>query len=99
MSDTAHTPGPWELQYGDDRLDIIGSNGQMVTSFPRCDGTPNCEGTHDARLMTAAPSLLEAAKEALSYINAELDKNEERNWNLGQATFWLNDAIAKAQEV
>ena len=66
---TQHTPGPWkviETNYlphdGDHVADM--SNGLMVVSCMYALGDPLA----DARLIAAAPDLLEALKDAYPYI-------------------------------
>ena len=62
-----HTPGPWS--YRDDSgycAQIDGSNGAVICCF---DQDPH---DADARLITAAPELLEALKDAINRIKSSL---------------------------
>lgn len=63
-----HTPGPWEFDRDWHRIPSITANGLLIASVPK-KGLPN-RGSHtaeqaaNARLITAAPDLLEALVEA-----------------------------------
>lgn len=92
---SAHTPGPWEVC--PDRLPyrIIPKHSNLVVAA--CDGwAAGYRRTHDeyvanARLISASPDLLTAAKWALAYMEAE-DNAEAR-----QQEAALRAAIAKAE--
>ena len=62
MKNLKHTPGPWKYEPGEEEL------GYKIRHFvawggTECDQTTVCEtnyGEHDARLIAAAPEMLEA---------------------------------------
>lgn len=106
---SGHTPGPWTFvpQRDDpegapvtDLGGFRGPNGESICTFgenmefyPDC-GTPPSEA--DARLIAAAPDLLEAVRGFLSHVpmftpQAELDAKREAVRAIGRA------AIAKAE--
>jgi hypothetical protein len=98
-----HTPGPWSLdQPGKISTSIIGPDGEFVIAgegdawmvpFACRD-----EAVANATLVAAAPDLLAAAKEALSYIRALYQtahgKGLPSNNSMAKQ---LRDAIAKAE--
>ena len=66
MSETKHTPGPWywcdeegetALPYLTSQTGIICKFGNFAEYYPQCGDVPN---EADARLIAAAPELLEA---------------------------------------
>jgi hypothetical protein len=83
---TTHTPGPWEVKQGADERDFIVAdqtgntvcepNAELFNEWPELD--PNvhhisvAEAQANARLIAAAPDLLESLKEALSIIGNRL---------------------------
>lgn len=77
-----HTPGPWV------------NTGNGIHSGTRCVATthmnPKEQRDIDARLIAAAPDLLEALKDLCSHIN------ETRGSNADNALFAARLAIAKA---
>ena len=95
-----HTPGPWEVEaasddpFGEPHCHyILASGGDtwncIVSTFAR----PNI---HNARLIAAAPELLEALEVAITYTN----KRGDKGWTKGQCnklTKLAQAAIAKAK--
>ncbi len=62
-----HTPGPWAIDWNVSRLDIHAA-GQLVATMRRStkDGAPtydDVEAKANARLIAAAPELLDACRE------------------------------------
>ena len=84
----SHTPGPWTLDKPEQRGIGIreGEDGYIIATVWKDDS-----GIHsaDARLIAAAPELLEAAKEALTQIMAV-----HPDWSKAQDN--LETAIARA---
>lgn len=70
MSKLKHTPGPWQVSGGRSRQDAyghtVGPDGFGIACVFYCDRTTadHIASLADARLMAAAPELLEALKEA-----------------------------------
>ena len=91
MSDEKYTPGPWRLNTdGCGDLFVSGAGSEYI-----CEIGPYCSGADmaDARLIAAAPELLEALMAARSELEAyEEDATGERYNNL-----MINAAIAKAK--
>lgn len=96
---TKHTPGPW-LYEGHPNALIIWSD-EKSRSTEICHITPhgdlhNSVGEANARLIAAAPELLEACLFVMKYHNMHLDKADGN-----ELPFQLSDvvkaAIAKAQ--
>ena len=78
MSKATHTPGPWEIEPKERRdhpLFVADGEGNRIA---RCDGlnisdfgpTPE-QAKANARLIAAAPRLLDVCKTALSYFGKE----------------------------
>lgn len=98
-----HTPGPWGYSWSEDELEIydagVGADGSL---YPGCKelyvyqtGGSLIIREADARLIAAAPELLEAAKKALNFIaNTESELGIELD--CGDS---LRSAIAKAEAV
>ena len=87
MAHAQHTPAPWRLNAGNETL-VMGSN-QRPIARAECGGTAGiglAEAEANARLIAAAPELLEALKEM-------------RDWYqkyIGLPACAANAAIAKA---
>lgn len=62
MADQRHTPGPWEARIGDTHT-VIGAWGDSICGMQRntCSRA-HAEQDANARLIAAAPELLEACK-------------------------------------
>jgi hypothetical protein len=86
---SAHTPGPWRYDYEDGHCgEIISSDGNYVFTFV---DEPNETNEPNARLIAAAPNLLDAALRVLSH------KRGEDDWLiLAVDCRALEKAIAKA---
>jgi hypothetical protein len=114
VSEAKHTPGPWEWkdQGGYYYLVAIGDygahpNGSKVEPMIADDGSAGGEYSPsidvrgaDARLIAAAPDLLEAceaAREVWSQGNVDRGYKDERNW-IDEALDKIDAAIAKATE-
>lgn len=76
MSTAGHTPGPWEVV---DRTCVRGPfamgdherQGLHIASIPLY--LPECEGRANARLIAAAPELLEVLQGLLSAVSVRID--------------------------
>jgi hypothetical protein len=84
------TPGPWEVSDNPRETTIVGKNGSFI-----CEVQTHLleEELANARLIAAAPELLDACKKVKSYLISHPD-----NWNTGVLhTLYL--AIKKAEAV
>ena len=96
MSEAEHTPGPWEIS-----RDAVPEGYTQNTVYAERDGervATAFRNEANARLIAAAPDLLEACKAALDAWHAK-DSNFERELNKGTPE-WLSSvrtAIAKAE--
>lgn len=68
MSAAKHTRGPWRVSFTDETLVLAADQVLVATTLQdEDDYANNCDRrAADARLIAAAPDLLEAAKEALT---------------------------------
>ena len=98
---SGHTPGPWEWVGAEIDSKYCGPPAYGVVMESRVSCGAYCQGGQveldvsdaDARLIVAAPDLLRAAKAAV----AALNQPKTYPGDIGNATRWLNDAIAKAE--
>lgn len=93
--ETSHTPGPWKAHFGPGYTDIShvnesGRAGRLICSF----SVPTDADNANARLIAAAPDLLEGCKRALSILEAESAacKIYKAHWAI------ISAAIAKATQ-
>lgn len=100
-----HTPGPWEITedriVGDDILWTIEHSGYGIIGY--ADGTPedDPEKIANARLIAAAPDLLEAADNILndSLAAEPIQEHPEGGWFVPFALMdQIEAAITKAQK-
>jgi hypothetical protein len=103
MGETKHTPGPWVVEI-DKRtwgwVEVAGPSFRAGGPTQATDLTPADEAQRiaDARLIAAAPDLLEAAHDALAgwrYIREHHGDLYGVGWDRVEAA--LADAIAKAE--
>lgn len=89
-----HTKGPWHYT---NRL-VFEPNGICIAeAFSRgCAETPHPEA--NARLIAAAPDLLEACKKAFSVFACDATRRVTPDMSYSPACRMLQDAIAKAEE-
>lgn len=66
MSGVKHTPGPWEVAYLDENGQSVvkGEHTEIATCWHHCVGSIEAQMHANARLIAAAPDLLEALIEA-----------------------------------
>lgn len=96
----AHTPGPWETWHDEDRTDWIVQ--QAEGRFAVCRLMPR-NAAADARLIAAAPELLDACRQVLALFHQEIAGDESMS-----AADFLDDflntrpivaaAVARAEE-
>ena len=94
MSKTAHTPGPWRVHcdpcHYDTASDVSSDCGQLFASVGGKAGWQEQEA--NARLIAAAPDLLEALFEADRFLSHPLDPDD-----IQMARDVIRAAIAKAK--
>lgn len=79
MSEFKHTPGPWtQATMGPNGCPIVGSGALMVAMIAHSTNEPEQaeEAKANARLIAAAPELLEALQEVFS----DADKAKSLQW-------------------
>jgi len=92
-----HTPGPWEYSadwseyYSAHKHFSLDAGDTNIISGCGCCGSPTISSEADARLIAAAPDLLEACNLALNAL-------KDNDWNEADGVFIaLRAAIAKAE--
>lgn len=92
MTKTAHTPGPWVV---DPCWDILGNtdDGNGMVCQITTDAVPRAEAEANARLIAAAPGLLEA----LRAIIEDWDNGDDADAILTRRHDEARAAIAKAE--
>ena len=68
-----HTPGPWRLEIDDDDYCIMSGNNHLIAIIEGMVGEYD-KDEHDARLIAAAPSLLEALRKIVGLRPLSIDK-------------------------
>lgn len=95
MSNTQHTPGPWAMpDSGQGRISKVGANGGWGGMIATADcgdyARSRAEGLANARLIAAAPDLLELLREAADYT-----RHPDYDWPV-EFSRRVSAAIAKA---
>jgi hypothetical protein len=93
-----HTPGPWEVftpQISGNTFGIDGPRGEAVVFFGR-DKENGIYSIHNARLIAAAPELLEALENLLKAVEWTETKPVHHLTRLGRGMAKAKIAIAKA---
>lgn len=96
MSEVKHTPGPWHVgvrQPNSDKF-VYGADGEEVANCDRLTNFPDVN-LANARLVAAAPDLLEALEACESLLSAKAGK-DPRVWRSVPMTL-ARSAIAKAK--
>lgn len=99
MSDTAHTPGPWEA------TDLTGKpvNDPGVMSAKHCVATvwindiSRKQAVANAQLMAAAPDMLAALREVEGFLNDQADADDGRPNDAMRHLMEVRAAIAIAE--
>jgi hypothetical protein len=107
-----HTPGPWVFEYRDGKHPLNDCNGSRIDGLWAINGefilgdVTGWDGGYfgpnkaNARLIAAAPDLLEALEKLLAMFDAEIQKNEYDGISMLEARLAEADfaraAIAKA---
>lgn len=103
-SSGGHTPGPWRASpdmYGNKHAFEIRAGGEFICRVSNLGATSDhkptatrwrAESPANARLISAAPEMLEAARCALGALTGNLDGD----WSLGDPAEMLRAAIRKA---
>jgi hypothetical protein len=94
---TKHTPGPWVVDADKDSVMVVGRDGGMaVIISDALLGKPTALDIANARLIAAAPELLEASKMSLSVLS-RMAKILEQEPGDDTVVPTLRTAIAKAE--
>jgi len=106
MEKQKHTPGQWEVTHFDGRTQVFAGRRMVVEGLYDEDNEPTLEEVEaNARLIAAAPELLEAIKTALSTFRRAYDNIDKGDLDLdglmGDDSYWplaiLRNVIAKAE--
>jgi hypothetical protein len=95
-----HTPGPWTTKPGTFWICTVGNNFDdpgVWSAYPVKDGEkyPFGDKAADARLISAAPEMLEALTNCAKYLAERgTDKRDDEAWALFSQAF---NAISKAE--
>lgn len=80
------TPGPWESKtiHGDLKVIQKGSYEKLAPGMVsyRCVIRSDIENKHDAKLIAAAPELLESLQELFAHYKELADSGDAGNWKL-----------------
>lgn len=98
----AHTPGPWVIDWNVSRLDIFSSDSfVLVASLRRSALSPASDDAAkaNARLIAAAPELLDACKQALESLESLQGGCTDSNDGTVEAlTIWCPEVIQQLSE-
>jgi hypothetical protein len=65
-----HTPGPWKVNHGNEMHHVTNTDGVVIAEVYH--NTPKPQPYSNARLIAAAPELLEALKEMIPYSEGQI---------------------------
>ncbi len=88
---SAHTPGPWTARMLDDPQWVVASSGPLVCNTLHGNDEAN------ARLIAAAPEMLDAARMAVKELEWFLSKAGPGSYSATGTLEQLRAAIAKAE--
>jgi len=94
-----HTPGPWIVsdETRENFVWILDENSDTGVCMVHTDTDSKDESDANARLIAAAPELLEALESMLDYLKRQAKENSRREWALHNAhAEFMRNAIAKA---
>lgn len=74
---TVHTPGPWVVDYCRNYDEIVGPKDESIAQTGCWQDVEKPEQHANARLISAAPDLLEAAMSVLAWYEAETNHTKE----------------------
>ncbi len=82
-----HTPGPWEVAYYDKNGQAVvkSEHIEIATCWHHCVGAIEKEMKANARLIAAAPELLEALKGILAVASVRIDDPRIAQWDAARA--------------
>lgn len=90
MNNTLHTPGPWKLEITDTGFRVIYSDSTLRSHIAALHEAALCEEHGDtfanARLIAAAPDLLDALDWALRQIEDDLDPDHQAAFDAARST-------------
>ncbi|KAA0963081.1 hypothetical protein [Pseudomonas sp. ANT_H12B] len=101
MSEKPLTPGPWAVHRRmKDCVTFTGKHGEENLFLENVDGYFACQSPTDARLISAAPELLRAARKVLAGLNARIDEASASGSLVPvfDGIAELHDAITKATQ-
>ena len=95
-----HTPGPWDLDVRGYTFIVSGGIGYITRDVCRMDASTMAafEQKANARLIAAAPDLLEALQNAKGFLDTPISRRRNEGDSFyGEIVASLNAAIAKAE--
>ena len=101
MTDTKHTPGPWQNNGGQIEAPDHDLQAKHVVATVGTVNSQSRQDTANARLIAAAPALLEALELANKYLGKALADNLMGDcvMPVGRAFALVSDVLAQAREV
>jgi hypothetical protein len=69
---SAHTPGPWKVQEGGKYVEAVTCTVARIYHLPDLMDDADAESQANARLIAAAPALLEALERIRGHVHPEL---------------------------
>ena len=97
MTDTKHTPGPWTYTHSGLSCFSLDAGKENIVSGCGCCGSPEISSEANARLIAAAPELLDALEGVLYRIKASEHWWMDEPTRGGFDAYPIVTAIAKAK--